>query len=67
MFRQPQYIAVHPVYRAKGEEAVRTLIQEVLADCGVFRVTGRGLEGPSDPCSELVQIELPRPDNEDKP
>ena len=65
LFRQPQYIALHPAYRAKGEAAIRDLIQEVLADCGVFRVSGPVPDEPSDPCPEFVQIELPRPDNED--
>ena len=48
-----------------GEAAIRDLIQEVLADCGVFRVSGPVPDEPSDPCPEFVQIELPRPDNED--
>lgn len=39
LFRQPQYVAVHPVYRAKGEAATRRLIDNVLAQCGVFCVS----------------------------
>ena len=38
LFRHPQYVAVHPVYRAKGEAATRRLIDHVLAECGVFCV-----------------------------
>ena len=38
LFRQPQYVAVHPVYRAKGEAATRRLIDDVLGECGVFCV-----------------------------
>ena len=67
MFRQPQYVAIHPVYRSQGEEAVRGLIREVLADCGVLQVSGLIREEPPEPRSDLVQIELPRPDSEDNP
>ena len=39
LFRQPDYLAVHSVYRIRGEDAVCRLIDGVLAECGVFRVT----------------------------
>jgi len=68
LFRQPQYAAVHPVYRARGEEAVRSLIEEVLAECGVFRVTESMQEEPPPRRSKLVQIESPcAPNKDEKP
>lgn len=65
LFRQPQYVGVHPVYRAKGEEGVRHLIGEVLAECGVFRVSESITEEPPPRRSKLVQIELPQFSNQD--
>jgi hypothetical protein len=65
LFRQPQYVAVHPVYRAKGEKGVRHLIGEVLAECGVFRVSESIAEEPPPPRSKLVQIEPWHASNED--
>lgn len=65
LFQQPQYVGVHPVYRAKGEEGVRHLIREVLDECGVFRVSESITEEPPPPRSKLVQIELPGACNED--
>ena len=65
LFRQPQYVGVHPVYRAKGEEAVRTLIGEVLAECGVFRVSESIIEEPPPRRSKLVQIEMSGTPDED--
>ncbi len=59
LFRQPQYAGVHPVYRAKGERAVRTLIEEVLAECGVFRVSESIIEKSPPRRSKLIQIEMP--------
>ena len=68
LFRQPLYVGVHPVYRAKGEGAVRTLIEEVLAECGVFRVTESITEEPPARRSKLVQIEMPgSPDEGGRP
>jgi hypothetical protein len=65
LFRQPQYVGVHPVYLAKGEEGVRHLIEEVLAECGVFRVTESIAEEPPPPRSKLAQIEPWHASNED--
>ncbi len=65
LFRQPQYVGVHPVYRAKGEGAVRALIEEVLAECGVFRVSESIIEEPPARRSKLVQIEMPGTPDED--
>jgi len=65
LFQQPQYVGVHPVYRAKGEEGVRRLIGEVLAECGVFRVSESITEEPPPRRSKLVQIEPPHASNED--
>ncbi len=59
LFRQPQYVGVHPVYRAKGEQAVRALIDEVLAECGVFRVSESTIEEPPPRRSKLIQIDIP--------
>jgi hypothetical protein len=42
LFRNPFYRALHGIYRARGEEAVRTLIAEVAASWGVWTVTGAG-------------------------
>ena len=66
LFRQPQYVAVHPVYRAKGEEGVRRLIEEVLAECGVFRVSETITEESPPQRSKLAQIEPWRASNEDE-
>ena len=65
LFRQPQYVGVHPVYRAKGEEAVRALIAEILAECGVFRVSESTTVEPPPRHPKLVQIEMPGTSNED--
>ena len=65
LFRQPQYVGVHPVYRAKGEETVRALIAEILAECGVFRVTESIIQEPPPRRSKLVQIEMPGTSDED--
>lgn len=66
LFRDPVYVAVHPVYQSKGEEAVRGLIQDVLAECGVFQVSESFSEEPPHNQSELVQIEVPAPSGKDK-
>ena len=65
LFREPQYAGVHPVYRARGEGAVRALIEEVLAECGVFRVSESIIEEPPARRSKLVQIEMPGTPDED--
>ena len=61
----PQYVGVHPVYSAKGEGAVRALIEEVLAECGVFRVSEAIIEKPPPRRSKLVEIEIPGTSGED--
>jgi len=66
LFRDPVYVAVHPVYQSKGEEAVRGLIHDVLAECGVFRVSESFSEEPPHNQSELVQIEVPAPSGKDR-
>ncbi len=66
LFRDPVYVAIHPVYQSKGEEAVRRLIQEVLAECGVFRVSESVAEKRPHNQSELVQIEVPAPSGKDR-
>ncbi len=65
LFRQPQYVGVHPVYRAKGEGAVRALIEDVLAECGVFRVTESIIEELPPRRLKLVQIDMPGAPDED--
>ncbi len=60
LFRQPQYVAVHPVYRAKGETATRRLIDDVLAECGVFCVDESIPDEPSSGEPGLVQIQKPK-------
>lgn len=67
LFRDPRYVAVHPVYRSKGEEALRGLIHEVLAECGVFRVSESVSEKRPHNQSELVQIKVPAPSGKDRP
>lgn len=39
LFRDPRYLAVHAIWERRGEEAVRELVDEVLAECGVMQVT----------------------------
>jgi hypothetical protein len=57
LFRDPCYVAVHAIYRRRGEEAVRRLIDEVLAECGVLKVT---VQTPRHRRPrKLVQIEAP--------
>jgi len=60
LFRDPHYLAVHAIWRQRGDEAVRELIDEVLAESGVMRVT---VETPqrSRP-HKVVQIETPEDD-----
>lgn len=55
LFRDPGYAVPHSVYRTRGEAAVRELIREVLAECGVLRVT-EPLEEPAPGCPDLVRI-----------
>lgn len=57
VFRDPGYLAPHAFYRLRGDAAVRDLIEEVLAECGVFRVTEHRRE-PTPRCPKLYQIEL---------
>ncbi len=65
LFRSPEYLAVHPIYRQKGHAAVRRLIDEVLAECGVFRVT-ETISLHSDARAKLLQISLPSNAEEDE-
>ena len=58
LFRQPEYVGLHPIYQIKGEESVRRMIAEVLDDCGVFRVTEVAAE-PARGAKKLFQIEEP--------
>ncbi len=37
LFRRPEYPVLHALYRRRGEAAVAELVQEVLAECGVWR------------------------------
>jgi len=39
LFRNPFYQTLHGIYRARGEEAIRTLIAEVAASWGVWAVS----------------------------
>ena len=39
LFRQPEYLATHAYWQAVGDEAVGRLVDEVVARCGVLRVT----------------------------
>lgn len=65
LFRDPQYVAVHPVFRSLGEDGVRELVEQVLRECGVFRVT-ETVSTESEPRpSELIQIEKPCAPSED--
>jgi hypothetical protein len=53
LFRNPFYRALHAIYRRRGEEAVRALIDHVAATWGVWRVTEtvaprRGAAPPED-------------------
>jgi hypothetical protein len=57
LFRDPRYAAVYAVYRRRGEQAVRRLICDVLAECGVLQVTVTTPDRP--PSSRLAQIEVP--------
>ncbi|MFQ5742906.1 MAG: hypothetical protein ACE5HV_04875 [Acidobacteriota bacterium] len=58
LFRQPRYLAVHPIYRLKGEEAVRQMIEETLSGCGIFRVS-EATTGPRNHRRQPLHIQLP--------
>lgn len=54
--RNPFYVGFHGLWRAYGEEELKKRMSEVLARCGVVRITTRETQ----PLSErLVQIALP--------
>ena len=54
--RDPNYTAFYGLRRSLGEEVLRRRVAEILARCGVIRVTATETE----PLSErLVQIDLP--------
>ncbi len=40
LFRNPFYRLLHAIYRERGEDAVRALIDEVISTWGVWRTTG---------------------------
>lgn len=57
LFRDPRYLAVHAIWEHRGEDEVRELVGEVLAECGVMRVTVEtpGVRRPR----KVAQIEVP--------
>lgn len=65
LFRDPQYVAVHPVLCSIGEEGVRELIEQVLRECGVFRVTETNSTESEPQPSALIQIDKPCAPSED--
>ncbi len=64
LFRQPQYLAIHAVYRLKGEQAVIEMIDRVISECGIFRTT-ETIPPDSRRATRLLQIEVPATPEED--
>lgn len=52
LFRRPEYLAPHAYWRDVGDEAVRDLIDEVVARCGVLRVTEEHPGPEADSCPQ---------------